>query len=488
MSNLEKSVAINLENTAHYGNISNLDITFRTGESDSSVLLFNIIKNNQPLLLSEENIKARIAIRGKGVMVVAPLEILDPFKGILKFQLPNDVIKRDGSYQAQVSVAELGNSDVVVVERTITFNVEKSLFSMIPSETKLHYIVEFQELEKTIMDRAKAMDEAIKNGEDYASLIEKAKEKGLSDIQIAKSSSIDELKQLANSHISDLENKAQAYSRTFDEQKRYMDEKHEAFKQSVNSGGLVTSGSTSNWQKAKITKDDGKIMQITGFDFNNPEQRIGDSTQFIYVSQAINYPRGVSTNGIVEYLVVTSDYKRMTYRPNGTNKVFVKRKEAGSWSDWSELALNDYNTPFETVQNAQSKANTAESNAKLYTDDKFNKRYSVIFDGTANGVGSTLYLNESLDQFILLIFYGTFPGGDFTEFGSPFGGGKISLNPSNLPDGDGNGGGVYEFGLTKSSRTSLTISNDVYFDLGSQRGSGANANRGTINKIIGVRK
>lgn len=240
--------------------------------------------------------------------------------------------------------------------------------------------------------------------------------------------------------------------------------------------------------KAKITKDDGKITQITGFDFNNPEQRVGDSTQFIYVSQAINYPRGVSTNGIVEYLVVTSDYKRMTYRPNGTNKVFVKRKEAGSWSDWSELALNDYNTPFETVQNAQSKANTAESNAKLYTDDKFNKRYSVIFDGTANGVGSTLYLNESLDQFILLIFYGTFPGGDFTEFGSPFGGGKISLNPSNLPDGDGNGGGVYEFGLTKSSRTSLTISNDVYFDLGSQRGSGANANRGTINKIIGVRR
>ncbi len=40
MSNLEKSVAINLENTAHYENISNLDITFRTGESDSSVLLF----------------------------------------------------------------------------------------------------------------------------------------------------------------------------------------------------------------------------------------------------------------------------------------------------------------------------------------------------------------------------------------------------------------------------------------------------------------
>ncbi|HDD0479257.1 TPA: BppU family phage baseplate upper protein, partial [Staphylococcus aureus] len=49
MSHLEKSVNINLENTAHYENISNLDTTFRTGESDSSVLLFNITKNNQPL-------------------------------------------------------------------------------------------------------------------------------------------------------------------------------------------------------------------------------------------------------------------------------------------------------------------------------------------------------------------------------------------------------------------------------------------------------
>ncbi len=45
MSNLEKSVAINLENTAHYENISNLDITFRTGESDLLFFFFNITKS-----------------------------------------------------------------------------------------------------------------------------------------------------------------------------------------------------------------------------------------------------------------------------------------------------------------------------------------------------------------------------------------------------------------------------------------------------------
>ncbi len=62
-----------------------------------------------------------------------------------------------------------------------------------------------------------------------------------------------------------------------------MDEKHEAFKQSVNSLWFSHKLVQLQIGKAKITKDDGKIMQITGFDFNNPEQRIGDSTQFIYV-------------------------------------------------------------------------------------------------------------------------------------------------------------------------------------------------------------
>ncbi len=42
-------------------------------------------------------------------MVVAQLEILDSFKGILKFKLNNDVIKRDGSYKDKVSVEEFGH-------------------------------------------------------------------------------------------------------------------------------------------------------------------------------------------------------------------------------------------------------------------------------------------------------------------------------------------------------------------------------------------
>ncbi|HDE9350403.1 TPA: hypothetical protein PD681_002947, partial [Staphylococcus aureus] len=56
---------------------------------------------------------------------------------------------------------------------------------------------------------------------------------------------------------------------------------------------------------------------------------------------------------------------------------------------------------------------------------------------------------------------------------------------TNVVDSDGNGGGSYECLITKESGTTLKIDNDVYLDLGSKTGSGANANRVTINKIVG---
>ena len=166
MSNLEKKALIQLENTATFEAKSDLNVTFRTADSESAVFYFNVTKHDKPLLLGEENVKARIAIRKQGVSVIAPMEIEDAFNGLLKYKLPNDVLQRDGKYTAQVLVSETGESNVAVAERIFTFDVEKSLFSGIDAETKLSYIVEFQELERIIIERANAIDTALKNGED----------------------------------------------------------------------------------------------------------------------------------------------------------------------------------------------------------------------------------------------------------------------------------------------------------------------------------
>ena len=103
-------------------------------------------------------------------------------------------------------------------------------------------------------------------------------------------------------------------------------------------------------------------------------------------------------------------------------------------------------------------------------------------------MGTDLNLSETLDNFVFLFIYGSASGVYFTATGNPMDNNNITVSFTNVIDSEGNGGGHYEALLSKTSRTKLKITNDVYFDFGSGIGSGANANKITINKIIGVRK
>ncbi|MEB8101063.1 BppU family phage baseplate upper protein [Staphylococcus xylosus] len=482
MSNLNKDALIQLENTASYQPISDLNVTFRTADNDSAVFYFNVTKYDKPLLLSNENVKARIAIRKQGVLVIAPIEIEDPFNGLLKYQLPNDVLSRDGKYQAQVLVSEVGESEVAVAERLFTFNVEKSLFSGIDAETKLSYIVEFQDLEKLIMDRVTAIDEALANGEDYVTQVENARTKGLSDIQIALTDALSKIQAQETSSLKVITDKGTEYSTKFDADKQYIDTQSAAFKESVKGSGLVTTGASASWQKYKLTNDDGTRALVS---IGNDVEKLRGLTPGFYYCTTVPITGASSTAGFVTMEMRDSGLKRITFRPYNSNQQFIMRYY-NTWGEWELVGLDPANV--ETVTNSQAKANVAEGNAKAYADSKYNNRNTIIFEGTANGVGSVINLSETLDNFILLYFYGTFPGGLLSEVGNPMGTSKISLTPINLVDSDGNGGGIYEIGLTKTSRTALTITTDVFFDIGQQIGSGANANKCTITRIVGVRK
>lgn len=493
MSNLNKDALIQLENTASYQPISDLNVTFRTADNDSAVFYFNVTKHDKPLLLSNENVKARIAIRKQGVLVIAPMEIEDPFNGLLKYQLPNDVLQRDGKYQAQVLVSEVGESEVAVAERLFTFNVEKSLFSGIDAETKLSYIVEFQDLEKLIMDRAKAIDEALANGEDYVTQINEARAKGLSDIQIALTDALSKIQAQETSSLKVINDKGTEYSNKFESYKVYMDEQSASFKESVKGSGLVTTGATASWQKYKLTNDDGSRIYLNKGSFSDITQLAPGLYETVTSDNAISqgFPSAIGNASYVVFDITKSAQQRTQIRvaQSSNSKTFVKYIHTnGVDGGWRELVFGDTNNPFETVTNSQAKANVAEGNAKAYADSKYNNRNTIIFEGTANGVGSVINLSETLDNFILLYIYGTFPGGLLSEIGNPMGTSKISLTPINLVDTDGNGGGIYEIGLTKTSRTALTITTDVFFDIGQQIGSGANANKCTITRIVGVRK
>lgn len=485
MSNLNKQAIINLENTAYYQSRSDLNIAFSTADRDSAVFKFNVTKKNKPLLLSEQNVLGHIAFsHSDKSFVKTTLDFTEhDINGQFEVNVPNDLLKRPGTVTMQVYVAEKGNSEVVVAERILTFKIEQSIVSEISAETSLQYIIEFDELLEQVNQRMIAINDSMANAEDYVSLINQAKEQGLSDIEIARSTSIQEINALVTNKLEELETKGNQYSTKFDNDKAEMDSKKQAFDLAVQGSGLVTTSQSNNWQKYKLTNNDGTLLRL---DLNSNLDDLYAANIGSYYATGVPITGASSTAGLLTIeMNIPKNVKFITFRPFNSTQIWLKRFY-NEWSSWEIVGVDP--TKTETTTGSQSKANTAESNAKVYAKDLVDKKTTLLFEGNATGVGTTINLSESLDNFIVLHFYGTFPGGLFNDVGNPFGTSKISLTPINLLDADGNGGAIYEIGITKTTRTQLTISNDVYFDLGNLTGSGAGANKITINRIVGVRK
>ncbi|WP_305751818.1 BppU family phage baseplate upper protein [Mammaliicoccus sciuri] len=485
MSNLNKQAIINLENTAKYQSRSDLNIAFSTADRDSAVFKFNVTKNNKPLLLREQNVLGHIAFsHSDKSFVKTTLDFSEhDINGQFEVHVPNDLLKRPGTVTMQVYVAEKGNSEVIVAERILTFKIEKSIVSEISAETTLQYIIEFDELLEQVNQRMVAINDSMANAEDYVSLINQAKEQGLSDIEIARSSSIQEINTLVANKLQELETKGNQYSTKFDNDKAEMDSKKEAFDLAVQGSGLVTTSQSNNWQKFALTDTTGAYTRV---DLANSLDKLYDLNNGVYY--VVNTP-GLPTSvthktGFISVMSRNDKtLKRLNFMPFNSAQLFSMTFFENNWSNWVNITEN-----METTTGSQAKANIAESNAKIYAKDLVDKKTTLLFEGNATGVGTTINLSETLDNFIVLHFYGTFPGGLFNEVGNPFGTSRINLTPINLVDADGNGGAIYEIGINKTTRTQLTIVSDVYFDLGNLTGSGANANRCTITRIVGVRK
>lgn len=486
MSNLNKQAIINLENTAKYQSRSDLNIAFSTADRNSAVFKFNVTKNNKPLLLSEQNVLGHIAFsHSDKSFVKTTLDFSeDDINGQFEVQVPNDLLKRPGTVTMQVYVAEKGNSEVIVAERILTFKIEKSIVSEISAETSLQYIIEFDELLEQVSQRMVAINDSMANAEDYVSLINQAKEQGLSDIEIARSTSIQEINTLVTSKLEELETKGNQYSTKFDNDKAEMDSKKEEFDLAVQGSGVVTTGQSDGWQKHKLTNDNGAVIRSEALNIN--ELNSGYYESWNIINGPLNGDKGFF-HIVVENSI--NNRKTIIATKVQTGQMFTKTIFTdGVDNGWKEIITLTDSSLNETTTGSQSKANTAESNAKIYAKDLVDKKTTLLFEGTANGVGTTINLNETLDNFIVLHFYGTFPGGLFNDLGNPYGARRINLTPINILDASGNGGSIHEIGIAKTTRTQLTITNEVYFNLGNLKGSGPNANRCTITRIVGVRK
>src|SRR5699024_5631087 len=265
--------------------------------------------------------------------------------------------------------------------------------SQISAETKLQYIVEYDELQAIIANRITDIEDKMANAEDYVSQLEQAREKGLTDIEIAKADSVKVLNDLAEQRLEEINNKANEYSSKFDDDKQYMDDKHQAFKESVLNSEVVTQGESEEWQKYKFTDDDGNYPLI---DLQNKtENYYGLKTGVYYTTNTPHNISGVSTDGFSEMKIrINSTVKRLTFKPYNSNRIFEKWFY-NEWSDWKEIVTLSPDEEIETQNSAESRVNETLTDANQYTDEQLSKQHGVLFEGSANGVGTNIKLTDN---------------------------------------------------------------------------------------------
>lgn len=209
---------------------------------------------------------------------------------------------------------------------------------------------------------------------------------------------------------------------------------------------------TTSWQQHKITEANGQSIQVN---LNNAQGDLGYLTAGNYYATRVpDLPSGVeSYEGYLSVFVKDETNKFFNFTPVNSKKVYTRSIINGRLdSQW-------------TIPNEYKK--------------------TVLFDGAANGVGTTLNLTESYQNYSLLVISGTYPGGTFAEVSLTSMPNSIVISKTNLVDSDGNGGGLYECSISKTSNTTFRIDVDILYDIGRSAGSGANANKITIKRIEG---
>lgn len=484
-----KKAKLVLETSAFKQSRSDLNVAFSTADRDTAILEFTVTQNNKPLLLGNDNIKSSIVfIHSNGLKMKAPLVITDGLNGKISYQIPNDILATPGTVTGQVYVARKSTTDTqaVVAERIFTFSIQESLAWEFDAETKLNYIIEFDELESQLKQRAYAIEEAMANAEDYVGQIEQAREKGLSDIEIATSNSIEELTSLANNKLTEINTKGTEYVNQLNDISEGMDDKITQFNSDVDAGGYIKDTDTTDWQKSKLTDDEGYSIHLDTIDFMNIENAITKSGLY-YVANSTNGIDGENTNGLIRAHFRNSDNGVIEFSPTDSHNVYYLQKYNGIWDTFTKVVKTTPGFKAESETGAQNKADLAFNNAKSYVDSELNTRQKLLWSGNASEKDTTMTLTESYKNYTILIFeYFTQAGIKSYTTLIPTTTTIIPIQDFNLSNSDGGAARFYETGIYMRTNTEFTITHNHTFVPETNTGI-SNSNPIGIRKIVGVK-
>lgn len=318
-----KEGKIKLETSAHYVPIGNTNITFYDSDIGTADLIFYITRNQRPLEVSDENVDCFLMLKAKdGTYIVDTAHVVDPLNGKVKYTVPKEFLTHTGSVKGQVWIAIHGKEDMIT-EVEFSFTVKDSMFTTIPAVDKVNYIRTFEDLRERIEDRVQYIEESLANGDDYVTQMDDTFQSGMKALNDRSTQVISEIKALADNHkqelndlkdnnITELDNKANQIKEDIEELNNY---------------------DTSNWQKYKMTNDDGSRIWLQGLDPLTAEPG------YYETSRMVNGPMNGDSGFFYVDITPSSNGRRLIKATSSAgNRSFVLTVHTGgAIGEWKEI-------------------------------------------------------------------------------------------------------------------------------------------------------
>ncbi|WP_242536640.1 BppU family phage baseplate upper protein [Staphylococcus hominis] len=158
----------------------------------------------------------------------------------------------------------------------------------------------------------------------------------------------------------------------------------------------------SNWQKYKLTNDDGTNFYDANLqiDFNNNEQLTSLPIGTRYVVLTLNNPSGTNSNGWLTKYKRDGEAALIQYQPYNSTVIYQKRFYR-SWSDWERVGSDVVDTgwlPLPLI-NGVSQAGTA--NQPKYKLVSINNTNLLFLKGAVNGISANKIIFSQLPKDIV---------------------------------------------------------------------------------------
>ena len=414
---IDKKALFKLKSEPYLKPISDLGVGFYNLDENTAILRFQLSNTKGPLLIHENNLTAYAYFESSNGSVsdVIELEIEDSFNGIVTITLDKEFLQASTSTkvtgQVYIGVNNVdGNPEYneVAVFREFTFEVADALINKISSFTKIEYIRMFDQLKMRIEQKVKDIEEAIANGADYVAEMQSVLQRGIetlnaivadgktdiqsfinqakTDLTKVKDDATEDITTIANNSKSSVQDTASTAVNSINskttEVTEHVDAKVTEFNQTIEDNGFLTPDKLTedltalDWQKYKLTNDDGSVMSMpVGTDMNKLGAGLYESSGFI------NDP--LNDEGFYEVIVTESkNSRKVIYATHSyQNRMFVKTFHSGGVErDWKELTKSTSDTgwiPFTLINGALS--NTSYKQAG---ENGFDCAYRTIKNGT----------------------------------------------------------------------------------------------------------